>query len=530
MKFLRLGEIATSPDADDRWHLVIIGGGPVGLTMARELSGTGMRVLIVESGTQVSDPGMDALNHFENAGAPRISDPARLAARVLGGTSSIWSGRCAPFDAIDFERRSWVPLSGWPIDATEVYAQHADRAAAHLGLARRPYDGRLWRHLGQPMPDLVADRLRSQFWQYSRDWHHPLGYMHFGLSRLPKGGGNIDVLLGATVTGMTCGRDGRRLATLEMAASDGTRRSLRAETAVLCAGGIENARLLLLLRRSGGSTSDAVGRYLMDHPRCTIGHFDVEQMGSVARTFGLFRSGRTTFTHGVVLSDAIQRTEHLLNCAAWLTEVRARDDPWDAFKRLVHREEASLRDATALVGNAPFLARSLWRYLFKGRAILHKCDALALDCLVEQVPDPANRITLSDRRDRFGTPLARIRWNVGALERATVSRFARVIAAELERVGGPRLELAKWIEDRDDAAAEMLDAAHPMGSTRMSDDPRLGAVDPNCRVHGVEGVYAAGSSVFPTSGHANPTLMALILAVRLADHLKMRWRQRLAVA
>jgi choline dehydrogenase-like flavoprotein len=62
---------------------------------------------------------------------------------------------------------------------------------------------------------------------------------------------------------------------------------------------------------------------------------------------------------------------------------------------------------------------------------------------------------------------------------------------------------------------------HPMGTTRMHEDPRLGVVDPNCRVHGVPNLFVAGSSVFTTSvGHANPTLTLLALAVRLADHLR----------
>jgi choline dehydrogenase-like flavoprotein len=56
----------------------------------------------------------------------------------------------------------------------------------------------------------------------------------------------------------------------------------------------------------------------------------------------------------------------------------------------------------------------------------------------------------------------------------------------------------------------------------MSDSPSQGVVDRNCRVHGVGGLYIAGSSVFPTAGHANPTLMIVALAIRLADWLKRR--------
>jgi choline dehydrogenase-like flavoprotein len=64
------------------------------------------------------------------------------------------------------------------------------------------------------------------------------------------------------------------------------------------------------------------------------------------------------------------------------------------------------------------------------------------------------------------------------------------------------------------------DASHHMGTTRMSEDPRSGVVDRNSRVHGVDNLYVAGSSVFPSAGHANPTLTIVALALRLAEHLR----------
>ena len=62
--------------------------------------------------------------------------------------------------------------------------------------------------------------------------------------------------------------------------------------------------------------------------------------------------------------------------------------------------------------------------------------------------------------------------------------------------------------------------AHHLGTTRMSDSPLNGVVDSNCKVHGMSNLYVAGSSVFPTGGHANPTLTLIALTLRLADHLK----------
>ena len=68
----------------------------------------------------------------------------------------------------------------------------------------------------------------------------------------------------------------------------------------------------------------------------------------------------------------------------------------------------------------------------------------------------------------------------------------------------------------------MMGGKHHIGTTRMHVDPKQGVVDPDCRVHGLSNLYVAGSSVFPTSGYANPTLTIVALALRLADHLKAR--------
>jgi choline dehydrogenase-like flavoprotein len=59
-----------------------------------------------------------------------------------------------------------------------------------------------------------------------------------------------------------------------------------------------------------------------------------------------------------------------------------------------------------------------------------------------------------------------------------------------------------------------------MGTTRMGATPRTGVVDPDCRVFGVRNLYIAGSAVFPSAGHANPTLTIVALALRLAEHLR----------
>jgi choline dehydrogenase-like flavoprotein len=63
---------------------------------------------------------------------------------------------------------------------------------------------------------------------------------------------------------------------------------------------------------------------------------------------------------------------------------------------------------------------------------------------------------------------------------------------------------------------------HHIGTTRMHRDPEHGVVDEHCRVHGVDNVYVASCSLFPTGGTFNPTLTILALTLRVADHVKQR--------
>jgi nucleoside-diphosphate-sugar epimerase len=142
--------------------------------------------------------------------------------------------------------------------------------------------------------------------------------------------------------------------------------------------------------------------------------------------------------------------------------------------------------------------------------------------MVEQRPDPDSRVTLSDARDRFGMRLPRIDWRVHEDEPRSMRRMAELLAEALPRMGFPTPVLADWVCEGADFPADFVDVAHPTGTTRMSDDPAAGVVDADGRVHGIEGLYVAGSSVFPTAGHCNPTQMIVALAVRLADHLKAR--------
>ena len=103
------------------------------------------------------------------------------------------------------------------------------------------------------------------------------------------------------------------------------------------------------------------------------------------------------------------------------------------------------------------------------------------------------------------------------MDRWSIRRTQEIIDEGLRGAGVGRLERKLGDES---PSALFRGAYHHMGTTRMHRAPSEGVVDANCRVHGYANLFVAGSSVFPTSGNANPTLTIVALAIRLADHLK----------
>jgi choline dehydrogenase-like flavoprotein len=146
---------------------------------------------------------------------------------------------------------------------------------------------------------------------------------------------------------------------------------------------------------------------------------------------------------------------------------------------------------------------------------LRKVYDLTVINFCEQIPRPDSRAYLGNSRDRLGMNSLVLDWKISAEETAALMHLQQRVAERLTRLG---IGTLSGIEPG--ASPSYTDASHHMGTTRMNDDPRRGVVDRDCRVHDVANLYIAGSSVFPTSGSASPTLTIVALAIRLADHIK----------
>jgi choline dehydrogenase-like flavoprotein len=536
MRFFDLRELDENSVIET--DICIIGTGPTGLAIARELAGTHIDVLVLESGGLEYEEDSQSLYEIQNVGRPRCIDQTDVRRRVFGGSSTIWTGRCAPFDDIDFEKRPWVDYSGWPLTRSEL-DPYLERAGTYLGLGPHCYDDRLWSQFGyadQPKPLLDPQFLEPIFWQFSKGRRDPKTSTDVGRDLTFPNSPNLSVLLHANATHIHTNPDGTCFDSVEISTLENRRSRVRAKALVLGCGGIENARLLLasngLMPQGVGNQHDLVGRFLMDHPLCILGHFNAKDATKVRDRFGFYwlrnQEGCHNYTHGVTLSQDIQRREQLLRCNAYIEEFDiAADDPWDALYRVASGVKSKrinpqlLQDSRTVLSNSGEIVKGLYRRKVKNRYQLRRAERIEIHCLLEQMPDPESRVTLSpDRRDRLGLPISNINWKISDLERRSASRMGELICQEFQRLKLPTPTLYSPDQTEQGSIFQYMDKAHPTGTTRLSLNPKEGVVDQNLQVHGVQGLFVAGSSVFPTSGAANPTLMIVAVAIRLADRLK----------
>jgi choline dehydrogenase-like flavoprotein len=512
--------------------LCIVGAGAAGITLAREFLGTGVDVLLLESGGRDFDAAAQDLNAGRNAGMTYYDlVDARL--RFFGGTTAIWGGRCAPLDPIDFERREWVPHSGWPFDRAHLDPWYR-RAHDMLGLGGFEYDARVWQCVRLEPPAFDPARIATDFWRFDmqRD--------RFTLDRCADliRTANVRILLHATCTGLVPTPDANGIAHATISAPGGRCATVKARRYVLACGGIENPRLLLAsnqVEKAGiGNGRDLVGRFFMEHPHGRAGRVVAADPYALWR---LFR--RTRADHGVPVAltwrpgDAAQRERGTLNASLTIKLQRNPEAGLTLNKRLFHLGAAAidphragrsllyaykfLRDAVAGMLRPPIewvRVRAGLRHLF-------------LVVRAEQAPNPDSRVLLTRERDALGMPRVALDWRLTGADKAAVAGNVAILDGELRRLGLGHVEPASWLEDGTaewpvdpTVSIHHIGGFHHMGTTRMGTDPATSVVDEHGRVHGYHNLFVAGSSVFPTGGWANPTLTILALALRLGHHLR----------
>lgn len=511
----------------------VIGAGAAGITIARELRRTGLAVTLLEAGRETATAEDQSFYRGKVIGHDYYPlESSRL--RFFGGTTNHWGGMSIPFDPIDFERRPWVPNSGWPIEAAALdpFLARAHEAC-EIGPTR--YEEEFWApQRNKPLFPIRGGDILPRIAQFSPPTRFGPRYRE-DLERAPE----ITTLLGANVVEIVPNAEVDRIVELAVSTVEGLRFTVAARAFVLATGAIENARLLLASRsrqKEGlGNAHDVVGRYFMERVNRKSGILLPVDATRIVPFFEQDRIGNMGINGYLGTSPAWQRREQVLNSSIHLHVSGSL-----ALAETEGGATALRRVRTALSnGEIPDgLGSDLWQ-------ILWDLDELAADAWdrwrggsepepppgagpvvldiwhdVEPVPNPESRVTLTDSIDPLGMPRIALDWQLSPeLEGRTIRSAFALLGADAGRLGIGRARLD--IGTQGDAwVPEVVGSFHQMGTTRMSANPKEGVVDADCRVHGLDNLYVAGSSVFTTAGQANPTMCLLQLALRLADHLR----------
>jgi choline dehydrogenase-like flavoprotein len=534
----------------------IVGAGAAGIALALELSGNGVRsgagaleVLLLESGGLEEDAATQALYEGEVADTRLHSPPDRYRQRRFGGSTTIWGGRCMPFDPIDFEPRDYVAHSGWPIgiDALSPYYPAANRlceAGEYLYRMDEAVPG-----AGPMMDGFVSTHFTTDtIERFSCPTDFGARYGH----KL-RAARNVRVVLHANVTAIDLDASGAAVESVQVRTLEGRRLKARARRFVLAAGGLEVARLLLASRdrhpEGIGNRHDVVGRYYMCHLAGTIGSLRFDgPLSAVHHGYDVSEEG-IYCRRRIALTAQTQRALSLGNFIARLHHPRITDPahrnavlsllflaklfiPYEYAKRLYGEQKTPLADWARHAGNvasAPWDAVAFaWHMLrdrklaarkFPSIIIRSRANLYSLDFHAEQQPNPESRLTLTDRLDALQVPQLRVDWRYTQADVDTVRRALALLAQDIGASGIGRFEF-----DPEQVELEMTRygayGGHHIGTARMGTDPRTSVVDADCRVHEVGNLFIASAAVFPTSSQANPTLTIVALALRLAAHLK----------
>jgi choline dehydrogenase-like flavoprotein len=533
-------------------NIAIVGAGPVGVAVAIRLAGRAGRIVLIEAGGTQFKPA-DNLNYFR---AEQVDDtrhwPTELyRRRMLGGTSSVWGGRCIPLDPEDFAPTPDRP--GWPIAFAEFNAYVAD--ALEFLDAGRPEFSATAALPNRSIPsdvyssDLVLDRIEryskpTNAWRKWRDH----------LARLR----DVTVIHGAACTEVLTDAEGRRVMALELRTVSQKRHKVVAGTIVLACGGLETPRLLLASRRTRsrglGNERDLVGRFYMTHlvssaENACILHF---ADAATAHTFDFNKTIDEVYGRRMILlSLGARRREGLPNIVFRpsrppINDASHRDSVLSTmflvrnllmpaeYARTLTAKQASLPTLQAwrehirnIVADIPGLAQFSSKWVTRRVLATRKLPSVfvyrrdgkyPLEFNAEHRPSWDSRIVLGSETDSLSMPRLVVQWRYQNAELDAICRAYRVLASAIARSGLGKVELEPDLLGSLKRAL-VPQGGHHIGTVRMGGDPSCSVVDRNGEVWGCRGLFVAGSAVFPTSGFANPTLAAVALAFRLAEYL-----------
>ncbi|MFY0611942.1 MAG: hypothetical protein JXQ99_10490 [Hyphomicrobiaceae bacterium] len=480
---------------------------PTSVLLARA---TGKSVICLESGGAHQEAETHPLNEVVHLASPYVG-AATGRFRCLGGTSTRWGGALIPFQAAD------LASDDWPLSLADLEPYLLD-VESLFDLEPGPYcDTSFPFDLGK----VHVNRLAK--WPAFRK-RNVVDLVGEDSRRLE----NLNIWLGATVVEVRVGPNGEGVM-LQARSLAGDRLRVSASRLIIAAGAIETTRLALLINQQNRDAittpSPRLGQYFSDHISMGIAEIKPRRLKALNKIIGFrFSDGGSMRNIRFELSGDAAARKQLPPCFMDVRFDLQRAGGFDALReiyRTIQKQQLpSFRSVCNLIGHLPWLMRAVWWRFVHRRLLFPEGSRLVAHTVIAQVPVAGNYIALSQtKRDPLGVPLAEINWRISDADVDNLSSAARLF--EETWTGSELANYGTWQQLPPGTSADTVQKPdaflHPTGSTRMAWDAADGVVDRDLCLFSLPQIQLLSTSVLPTAGGTNPTMMVMLLALRCVD-------------
>jgi len=452
-------------DIINQSKVLIIGSGMASVSLAKKLSGHNIKVLILEGGEESFEISSELTDSKEYGHMEKHWSGHWI--RSIGGNSKVWGGQLAPLDKIDINSR-------WPI-RKESLDQYYSEAYNFLN--------------------------RTQFIKEEQELNDTLIMKPFSKGSVKRIINEKDIIDKNVTLIRKChvtrliSRSRRTIEKIAVRyANINAELLVDNRIVVLGCGALGNAQILLqpndISGTPVGNESGLVGTHLMEHPYCigasgVITNKFIDEGIKIAESIGARKDELNDFSLNLRINDKTRRSLKLLSCYFELRFISKMVD-----------------------GENPVVN-------FAKKKFLGEVSHVQFGVLSEQFPSSLNTVRLDFMKNSVGLHKLVIKHCFSDKDLFSILESTRLLAENFynNKIGIVRI-------NNQEIFRNVRGVGHIMGTTRMGESISNGVVDRDLRLFGYENMFVIGSSVFTTSGAANPTLTIVALSIRLSEKIR----------